>query len=40
MKPGKEIGAVLQKLLELVIEDPQKNTKEYLIGYTLENLFI
>ena len=40
MKPGKELGAVLQKLLELVIEDPGKNTKEYLMGYTLENLFI
>lgn len=40
MKPGKEIGDVLQKLLELVIDDPGKNTKEYLLGYTLENLFI
>lgn len=40
MKPGKELGAALQKLLELVIEDPGKNTKEYLMGYTLENLFI
>lgn len=40
MKPGKEIGEVLQKLLELVIDDPGKNTKEYLLGYTLENLFI
>lgn len=40
MKPGREIGETLQKLLELVIEEPSKNTKEYLIGYTLENLFI
>ena len=40
MKPGKEIGNVLQELLELVIDDPGKNTKEYLLGYTLENLFI
>lgn len=40
MKPGKEIGEVLKQLLELVIEDPEKNTKEYLMRYTLENLFI
>lgn len=40
MKPGKQIGEVLQKLLEIVIDDPKKNTKEYLMGYTLKNLFI
>lgn len=33
MKPGKEIGACLQKCLELVLEDPGKNTKEYLLKY-------
>ena len=31
MKPGKELGAVLQSMLEEVIEDPEKNTKEYLL---------
>lgn len=31
MKPGKELGAVLQAMLEHVIEYPQHNTKEYLI---------
>lgn len=37
---GRQIGEILHKLLELVLEDPEKNTREYLIGYTLENLFI
>ena len=31
MKPGKEIGTVLSKLLELVIEHPEYNTKETLL---------
>ncbi len=31
MKPGKEIGALLQELLELVLESPECNTKEYLL---------
>ncbi len=31
MKPGKEIGTVLSKLLELVIEHPEYNTKENLL---------
>ncbi len=31
MKPGKEIGETLQKLLELVIETPEYNTKEKLL---------
>lgn len=30
-KPGKELGAVLQRLLELVLEEPERNTKEYLL---------
>ncbi|MGN0342404.1 MAG: CCA tRNA nucleotidyltransferase [Roseburia sp.] len=37
---GKQIGKILNALLALVIDDPSKNTKEYLLGYTLENLFI
>lgn len=32
MKPGKELGEVLQKLLELVIEEPERNTGEWLLG--------
>lgn len=31
MKPGKEIGAVLSKLLEIVIENPEYNTKDKLL---------
>lgn len=37
---GSRLGEILSELLELVVEDPEKNTKEYLTGYTLENLFI
>lgn len=31
MQPGKQIGVVLQALLELVIEQPEYNTKEILL---------
>ncbi|MCM1567965.1 MAG: CCA tRNA nucleotidyltransferase [Roseburia sp.] len=31
MKPGKEIGSMLQELLEIVLDNPQYNTKEYLL---------
>lgn len=31
MKPGREMGEVLQKLLELVLEEPSYNTKEKLL---------
>ncbi len=31
MKPGKALGEVLSALLEKVLEDPQKNEKEYLL---------
>lgn len=37
---GRQLGDILSRLLELVVEEPEKNTKEYLTGYTLENLFI
>ena len=40
VKPGKEIGQILKQLLDIVIDEPEKNTKEYLMRYTLENLFI
>lgn len=33
MKPGKEMGEKLEKLLELVIEKPELNTKEELLKY-------
>ncbi len=31
MEPGKKIGEVLDRLLEIVLEDPEKNTKEELL---------
>ncbi len=31
MKPGKELGAILDMLFEMVLDDPAKNTKENLI---------
>ena len=31
MKPGKELGAVLNQLLEIVLDNPEKNTKEELL---------
>lgn len=31
MKPGKELGEVLAKCLEIVLENPECNTKEYLL---------
>lgn len=32
MKPGKELGQTLEMLLELVLEEPERNTKEYLLS--------
>ncbi|MBR5127790.1 MAG: CCA tRNA nucleotidyltransferase [Roseburia sp.] len=42
MKPGKELGEVLKKLLDMVLEEPQLNTKEKLIEqvHNLETPFI
>ena len=31
MEPGKEIGVVLNSLLDMVIENPELNTKEKLL---------
>ena len=36
MKPGKELGTMLNALLMEVLEDPEKNTKEYLIDRSRE----
>ncbi|HIX28304.1 MAG TPA: CCA tRNA nucleotidyltransferase [Candidatus Blautia stercoravium] len=38
MKPGKEIGDTLNAFLELVLEEPEKNTKEYLLSKVRESL--
>ena len=34
MEPGKEIGRVLEALLNDVLEEPEHNTKEYLLAYS------
>lgn len=39
MKPGKELGLVLNELLAFVIENPEYNTKEKLISYVLQRKF-
>ena len=31
MKPGREMGETLERLLALVLENPECNTKEYLL---------
>lgn len=38
MKPGREIGSMLSELLEYVIDDPSRNTKEILCDYVKEKL--
>ena len=37
IKPGKEIGEILNRLLQLVIDHPEYNTKEYLMNRVMEN---
>ena len=32
MKPGPALGETLNALLEIVLEEPEKNTKEYLLA--------
>jgi tRNA nucleotidyltransferase (CCA-adding enzyme) len=32
VRPGPEVGETLSRLLEEVIEDPARNTKEYLLS--------
>lgn len=38
-KPGKELGEALKQLLELVLEDPARNTKEWLLAKACEEGF-
>ena len=38
MKPGRELGSMLSELLEYVIDDPARNTKENLCKYVKEKL--
>lgn len=37
MRPGRQIGEVLRQLLDLVIEEPDRNTKEDLMEFALSN---
>ncbi len=39
MKPGPEIGKMLNKLLDIVIEDPKKNKKETLLFLVTKDIF-
>ena len=39
VKQGKQIGEILSDLLETVLEEPQKNTKETLLAYVQETYF-
>ena len=34
--PGRKMGEVLELLLEEVLEDPEKNTREYLLSRAVE----
>lgn len=36
MKPGRELGEMLKQLLELVVEEPQRNNREYLLAVAKE----
>ena len=33
MKPGPEIGIVLQEALEQALDDPSRNTREYMLAF-------
>ena len=40
MRPGKEIGEMLKRLLEIVLDAPEKNTREQLLTFVMnENPF-
>ena len=33
VKPGREVGSTQARLLDMVLEEPQRNTKEYLLAH-------
>ena len=33
IRPGREVGLTLARLLEMVLEEPARNTKEYLLQH-------
>ena len=36
IRPGKQMGEILQELLLETLDDPEKNTKEYLVSRAME----
>jgi tRNA nucleotidyltransferase (CCA-adding enzyme) len=38
MKPGKEMGEVIDALFQVVLDHPESNTKEFLVDYYIHNL--
>ena len=38
MDPGRKLGETLQKLLELVLEEPERNSREFLLARAEEML--
>jgi tRNA nucleotidyltransferase (CCA-adding enzyme) len=38
IKPGREMGILLDEMLELVLENPELNNDKYLKGYAKEKL--
>lgn len=38
IRPGKQIGEILSRLLQLVIDHPEYNTREYLLSQVRENI--
>ena len=33
VKPGREVGSTLSRFLDMVLEEPKRNTKEYLLSH-------
>lgn len=40
LKPSKKIGDIIDELINLVIDNPEKNNKEYLINYLKEKYYV
>ena len=37
VEPGKKIGELLSACLKIVLENPEKNTREYLLSHFMDN---
>ncbi|MCI8898312.1 MAG: polynucleotide adenylyltransferase, partial [Lachnospiraceae bacterium] len=40
MMPGREIGTLLDRLLEIVLEEPERNTRDELLRICAEKNFL